>query len=136
MNSENSVSWASFAKCVCQELKFEPTPTSFDDFETLPLELKCLREIVAKKPKNKRIRTNTVTGLQVKVKVFGSMVQCFGPFDNGFLKRVTKLICSKWFHGNVSSSEAENTLTSSATQGIQYIFFFLDLFFIYLFFNL
>jgi len=78
-----------------------------------------LFEILIKKhKKSKKVRHSKLSNQpMVKVKLFGAMVQCFGPFDKDFLKRVKKLICSKWFHGNVSQEDAEDKIKKADTVG-------------------
>jgi len=121
LNGENEVPWSKFARIVCEELnlKFEEKFSSYDDYHTLPLDLQCLHEIVVQKQKKSRkVKHKKATNQSiVKVKLFGAMVQCFGPFDKDFLKRVKILICSKWFHGNISQEIAEDVIRKTDSVG-------------------
>jgi serine/threonine protein kinase len=48
----------------------------------------------------------------VTVDNLGNFLQWFGPFDGQLITRVVELLREKWFHGDISSAEAEKLLKS------------------------
>jgi serine/threonine protein kinase len=108
----SAVAWEDFAKVVISSLGL-PQPTEGSETE---LELLCLKELVASTPKKKRIKVAELT-LQAKMSAFGNIVQCFGPFDSGFLLRTRKVLESKWFFGSISQADAEEALKEHKTVG-------------------
>lgn len=113
---KTAVPWESFCTVVCKTLKADEP-----DFSNLSVDLACLREMTAAYPKKKRLKGSEMMtaekALQVKLSTFGNMVQCFGPFDKGFVRRIRKVLASKWFWGSLSQRDAEAALSKHKTTG-------------------
>ena len=105
---KSSVPWDDFVQAISSTLKVQATSDS-------ALDLLCLKEVTATTSKKKRI--NKENTLRVKMSTFGNIVQCFGPFDGGFLARTTKTLGSKWFFGNTSQADSEEALQGHKTVG-------------------
>ncbi len=111
LGGENVVAWPKVAACIRDTLQFTEKISSFDNFDSMPIEFQCLHELVVRKGKGKKIKhAKAGNAPVVKVKQFGEMVQYFGPFDRDFLHRLKSLLTSKWFHGAVSQEDAESSL--------------------------
>jgi len=73
---------------------FGPTLVEDIDFQTVSLKLLL----------------NNSTADEIDIETFGHFVGLLGPFDKNLIERVSALIKTNWFHGNLSKTEAEGRL--------------------------
>jgi len=84
---------------------------------TLPLDLKCLRSILADEGKVRSLSESQDESV-VSIEKFGSILQWFGPLTVrpfppdglNILERVRALLSENWFHGDISTIESEDRL--------------------------
>eukprot|EP01116_Phalansterium_solitarium_P024541 TRINITY_DN9013_c0_g4_i2.p1 TRINITY_DN9013_c0_g4~~TRINITY_DN9013_c0_g4_i2.p1 ORF type:complete len:596 (-),score=163.58 TRINITY_DN9013_c0_g4_i2:28-1815(-) len=102
-----TISWSEFVTAFCEYFQIRQVE------ETTVL-LEMMKAIIAKEGASHYSSEPVVT-----LEQFGFMLEWFGPFEHGaeLLTRVFSLCSRKWFHGNVTSVQAENMLVKQAERG-------------------
>jgi serine/threonine protein kinase len=91
---EENVKWTEFVVAFCGYWK-EKLPRNPDE-----IRFKCLHALLADNPKE-----------LVSIEAFGRMLEWFGPMKGlNILEAVENLLKKSWFHGDLSSSQAEREL--------------------------
>jgi len=105
LNQDHNVPWNSFVPAY---RKFTKSPQD-------ELKENCLKAIAAQVLVD---ATKKVSPHVVNIEHFGRVLQWFGPFEDSpsFLDKICEILQEKWFHGDVSKDEAENSLKMKGLQ--------------------
>jgi len=105
------IPWSEFVSLF---LKFVPIPEN----ESQELNLRCLHDVLAEMPK-----AEGATSEVVNIEQFGKILDWFGPLETigdnnnqnvskpGIYDRIRKLLMKSWFHGEISTAEAQLRLS-------------------------
>ena len=96
------VGWAEFAAAFCQF--FKETNVKLDD-----IRMQCLNALLVDGNKDE----------EVDMEEWAKLLQWFGPLKDfgSFLENVIDLLKKSWFHGNISSEQAEKLVMKSKQKG-------------------
>eukprot|EP01117_Protostelium_nocturnum_P010324 TRINITY_DN3709_c0_g1_i3.p1 TRINITY_DN3709_c0_g1~~TRINITY_DN3709_c0_g1_i3.p1 ORF type:complete len:1210 (-),score=379.32 TRINITY_DN3709_c0_g1_i3:13-3642(-) len=53
----------------------------------------------------------------VSIETFSKLLEWFGPLDAEFLLKITETVAEKWFHGNLSHTQAEKLISKHSKPG-------------------
>eukprot|EP01095_Lingulamoeba_sp_RSL-Kostka_P012223 TRINITY_DN479_c0_g1_i2.p1 TRINITY_DN479_c0_g1~~TRINITY_DN479_c0_g1_i2.p1 ORF type:complete len:455 (-),score=155.91 TRINITY_DN479_c0_g1_i2:272-1636(-) len=104
-SGKGSVNFDDFKEVLCDMLGI-PTPSPSD------IQFKCLESVLAEESKD--VMCNDMV---VNIEKFGSVCAWFGPLSESndprsLLRRMENILKQKWFHGDITTVEAEDRLTS------------------------
>lgn len=99
---QDTVDWTVFAGALCKF--FKNKSIALDD-----VRMQCLHAVLVDDDKND----------EVHMEEWAKLLQWFGPLStlDGFLDAVAALLKKTWFHGNVSSKQAEKIVMKSKKKG-------------------
>jgi len=91
-----------------------------EDDENISFNFKCLKAVLAEKPKPSEGVVKQDAEEMVNLEKFGRILEWFGPIidplsrEISFFDRITSLLQQKWFHGDLATSIAESRLSSES----------------------
>jgi hypothetical protein len=102
------VAWSEFAAAFCQF--FKETSVALDD-----IRMQCLKMLLVDNNRDE----------EVDMEDWAKLLQWFGPLKDfpSFLENVVELLKKTWFHGNISSEQAEKIIMKSKQKGDFFSFF-------------
>jgi serine/threonine protein kinase len=84
------------------------------EFHAVQLSIACLRLLVCDIPNHGGGGAATVDGAQVPIEKFGKVLDCFSPVSGAqVLDEIQALCAETWFHGHVSTPEAQTRLANT-----------------------
>lgn len=119
--TKDEVSWPDFAEALCDMLKIpDDSELSAGDQDRIRLNLRCLKAIVADKPKGQTPARKNES--MVNIQNWGKILEWFGPIadpattphTHTILDDVRELLEKPWFHGDTDTTQAQERLSGKA----------------------